>query len=87
MSNDLLFSVIPRNNRVEVKSNSVVARIKKEGRSDRINEEDHEKQKEEQRADQEAVQKRHGKVVQSDDKEQTSSKQDDSDGHHLDVYV
>jgi hypothetical protein len=83
MSNDLLFSVIPRNNKVPVKSSRGVTKIKKDDHADRIKEEDKEKHREKQRADQAAMQKRHGKVIDNED----GDKKSDDDNKHLDIYI
>ena len=82
MSNDLLFSVIQRRGVVPVKSPSGVTPVAKDASSERVNEKSHEKQSEEEFADQEAMQKRHGKVI-----DDSNNVPDTGDDGHLDTYV
>ncbi|MFC3095130.1 hypothetical protein DRW07_16505 [Alteromonas sediminis] len=82
MSNDLLFSVIPRRGTVPVKDASGVTRVAKDGVSERVNEKDQEQKNEKKHADQEAMQKRHGKVIKPEEPEEKK----DDDGH-LDTYA
>jgi len=87
MSNDLLFSVIPRRGTVPVKTASGVTRIAKDGASEKVSEKDKEQKNEKKHADQDAMQKRHGKVIEPEDNENEKGKEDrDGDGH-LDTYA
>ena len=87
MSNDLLFSVIPRTGKVPVKSSSGVTKVAKEAAAERVNEKDREQEKEKRQADQEAMQKRHGKAIDNNDEKDSADNSTVDDQGHLDTYA